>query len=102
MSDQLLFTVSQGIARITLNRPERMNAFTFEMIDAWTAALQQCRADDAVKVILVTGAGSAFCSGGDIVEMGDRLQQTPEQRNTEGEMRRAMPLPVTCCRATSN
>jgi len=83
MSEQLLFTVTDGIARITLNRPERMNAFTFEMIDAWTAALQQCRTDDAVKVVLLTGAGNAFCSGGDIVEMGDRLQHTPEQRKNE-------------------
>ena len=83
MTEQLLFTVTDGIARITLNRPERMNAFTFEMIDAWTAALQQCRADDAIRVVLLTGAGAAFCSGGDIVEMGDRLQQTPEQRKNE-------------------
>jgi enoyl-CoA hydratase/carnithine racemase len=83
MSEQLLFSVTDGIARITLNRPERMNAFTFEMIDAWTAALQQCRTDDAIKVVLLTGAGSAFCSGGDIVEMGDRLQHTPEQRKNE-------------------
>src|SRR6185436_12479341 len=83
MSEQLLFTVTDGIARITLNRPERMNAFTFEMIDAWTAALQQCRTDDNVRVIVLTGAGNAFCSGGDIVEMGDRLQHTPEQRKSE-------------------
>jgi 2-(1,2-epoxy-1,2-dihydrophenyl)acetyl-CoA isomerase len=83
MSEQLLFTVTDGIARITLNRPERMNAFTFEMIDAWTAALQRCRTDDAIKVVLLTGAGNAFCSGGDIVEMGDRLQHTPEQRKNE-------------------
>ncbi len=83
MTEQLLFSVTDGIARITLNRPERMNAFTFEMIDAWTAALQQCRTDDTIKVVLLTGAGSAFCSGGDIVEMGDRLQHTPEQRKNE-------------------
>ncbi|OZB03897.1 MAG: enoyl-CoA hydratase [Rhizobiales bacterium 39-66-18] len=60
-----------------------MNAFTFDMIAAWTDALQQCRKDPAVKVVLVTGAGSAFCSGGDIVEMGDRLQQEPAQRKDE-------------------
>ena len=53
----LLFTISDDVARITLNRPERMNAFTFEMIDAWAAALQHCRTDDAVKVVVVTGAG---------------------------------------------
>src|SRR4030095_11732374 len=55
----------------------------FDMIDAWTAALQRCRTDDAVKVVIVTGTGTAFCSGGDIVEMGDRLAHTPEQRKSE-------------------
>ena len=83
MTDNLKFSVSDGIARIVLDRPERMNAFTFDMIDAWTAALERCRTDDAVKVIILTGAGSAFCSGGDIVEMGERLDHTPEQRKNE-------------------
>jgi 2-(1,2-epoxy-1,2-dihydrophenyl)acetyl-CoA isomerase len=83
MTTQLKFSITDGIARIVLDRPERMNAFTFDMIDAWTAALQQCRTDDAVKVVIVTGTGSAFCSGGDIVEMGDRLAHTPEQRKSE-------------------
>ena len=83
MSEHLKFSVTDGIARIVLDRPERMNAFTFEMIDAWAVALQQCRTDDAVKVVLVTGTGTALCSGGDIVEMGDRLDHTPEQRKNE-------------------
>ena len=83
MTDQLKFSVDDGIGRIVLNRPERMNAFTFEMIDAWRAAIEECRRDGAVKVVIVTGAGAAFCSGGDIVEMGDRLEQTPEQRKAE-------------------
>lgn len=83
MTDQLQFSVDEGIARIVLNRPERLNAFNFAMIDAWAAALDRCRTDDAVKVVLVTGAGEAFCSGGDIVEMGDRLEHTPEQRKNE-------------------
>ena len=81
--ENLKFTISEGVARITLDRPERMNAFTFEMIDAWADALRSCRTDDAIKVVVVTGAGSAFCSGGDIVEMVDRLDQTPEQRKSE-------------------
>jgi enoyl-CoA hydratase/carnithine racemase len=83
MTEHLKFSVEDGIAKIVLDRPERMNAFTFEMIDAWTAALQRCRTDDAVKVIILTGTGASFCSGGDIVEMGDRLDQTPEQRKNE-------------------
>jgi enoyl-CoA hydratase/carnithine racemase len=76
-------SVDDGIGRITLNRPERMNAFTFEMIDAWAQALRDWRTDEAVKVVVVTGTGDAFCSGGDIVEMGDRLEQTPVQRKDE-------------------
>ena len=83
MTEHLKFSVADGIARIVLDRPERMNAFTFEMIDAWTAALEHCRTDDAVKVVILTGTGSSFCSGGDIVEMGDRLEHTPEQRKNE-------------------
>jgi 2-(1,2-epoxy-1,2-dihydrophenyl)acetyl-CoA isomerase len=79
----LKFTVDDGIARIVLDRPERMNAFTFEMIDAWADALRHCRADDSVKLVTITGAGAAFCSGGDIVEMTARLEQTPEQRKNE-------------------
>lgn len=83
MSDNLRFSIDGGIGRILLDRPERMNAFTFEMIDAWVEALQRCRTDDAVKVVVVSGAGEAFCSGGDIVEMGERLDHTPEQRKAE-------------------
>ncbi|MCC7548715.1 MAG: enoyl-CoA hydratase/isomerase family protein [Burkholderiales bacterium] len=83
MTEQLQFSVDEGIARIVLNRPERLNAFNFAMIDAWVAALERCRTDDAIKVVMVTGAGEAFCSGGDIVEMGERLEHTPEQRKNE-------------------
>jgi len=83
MTEQLKFSIDEGVARIVLDRPERMNAFTFDMIHAWTSALQRCRTDDAVKVVVVTGTGSAFCSGGDIVEMGERLEHTPEQRKNE-------------------
>lgn len=83
MSGHLKFTVGDGVGTILLDRPDRMNAFTFEMIAAWTEALQRCRTDPAVKVVVVTGAGDAFCSGGDIVEMRDRLDQTPAQRKAE-------------------
>jgi enoyl-CoA hydratase/carnithine racemase len=79
----LRFEISDRIATITLNRPERMNAFTFEMIDAWAAALVECRRNDAVRVVIVTGAGKAFCSGGDIDAMGDRLASLPEKRKDE-------------------
>jgi 2-(1,2-epoxy-1,2-dihydrophenyl)acetyl-CoA isomerase len=83
MTDHLEYMVADRIATITLRRPERMNAFTFPMIDAWAAALEDCRRNDAVGVVIVTGTGKAFCSGGDIDEMQERLAQTPAQRKDE-------------------
>ena len=83
MTENLRFEIADRIATITLDRPERMNAFTFEMIDAWAAALAECRTNDAVRVVVVTGAGKAFCSGGDIVAMEERLKSPPAQRKNE-------------------
>jgi enoyl-CoA hydratase/carnithine racemase len=65
-TSDLLWDVADGIGTITLNRPHRKNAFTFEMIDAWAARLRDARTDDSVRVIVVTGAGDAFCSGVDL------------------------------------
>lgn len=68
MSD-LLYEVKDKIATITLNRPDKLNAFTGPMIDAWQKSLAEAQADDNVNVIIVTGAGRAFCSGGDVGRM---------------------------------
>jgi len=66
MSDDILLSVADRIATITLNRPDKMNAFIVAMIDQWVAALEECVGRDDVNVIVITGAGKAFCSGGDI------------------------------------
>jgi enoyl-CoA hydratase/carnithine racemase len=83
MTDTIKYDVADRIATITLNRPELMNAFTWEMVGAWADALQRAQADDGVQVIVVTGAGKAFCSGGDINNMGDRQSRTPLMRKNE-------------------
>ncbi|HXH83919.1 MAG TPA: enoyl-CoA hydratase [Candidatus Tectomicrobia bacterium] len=70
MSD-LLYEVKDRIATITLNRPDKLNAFTGPMIDAWARSLAEAQADPDVNVIVVTGAGRAFCSGGDVARMGE-------------------------------
>jgi enoyl-CoA hydratase/carnithine racemase len=54
------------VALITLDRPEKMNAFTGQMAAEWSQAYRECDADDRVHVIVVTGAGRAFCSGADM------------------------------------
>ena len=71
-TDELLYAVEDGIATITLNRPEKLNAFTVTMIDRWAAALAEAQRDPAVHVVIVTGAGRAFCAGGDVGQMGQR------------------------------
>src|SRR5258706_15106764 len=68
MSD-LLYEVKDKIATITLNRSDKLNAFTRDMIDAWAKSLSAAQADDSVNVIVVTGSGRAFCSGGDVGRM---------------------------------
>src|SRR5206468_10524159 len=68
MSD-LLYEVKDKIATITLNRPDKLNAFTRDMIDAWAKALGAAQADDSVNVVIVTGTGRAFCAGGDVGRM---------------------------------
>jgi 2-(1,2-epoxy-1,2-dihydrophenyl)acetyl-CoA isomerase len=71
MSDSdLLYDVAERVATITLNRPDKLNAFTASMIDAWARALAEAQADDQVNVVVVTGSGRAFCAGGDVARMG--------------------------------
>jgi enoyl-CoA hydratase/carnithine racemase len=70
MADSILLNkAADGVATLTLNRPQHLNAFDHSMIDQWYAALQEAFADPAVKVIVVTGAGRAFCAGGDIDDL---------------------------------
>jgi enoyl-CoA hydratase/carnithine racemase len=63
---QILYDVRERIATITLNRPEQLNAWTDVMADEVYQAMQAAGADDDVRVIVLTGAGRAFCAGGDI------------------------------------
>lgn len=62
----LEYRVSDGVGTILLNRPERKNAFTLEMIDQWAEAIVSARTDPDVRVLVLTGAGDAFCSGVDL------------------------------------
>lgn len=80
MTDQLRFEVRDRVATITLHRPEKKNAFTTEMLHAWADALLECGRRDDVHVVVVTGSGDAFCSGGDVGNMKDRAQDTAYER----------------------
>ncbi|MBV8307568.1 MAG: enoyl-CoA hydratase/isomerase family protein, partial [Gammaproteobacteria bacterium] len=62
----ILFDVSDGIARLTLNRPERLNSFNTAMHAEVRAALATLRTDAAARVLVLTGAGRGFCAGQDL------------------------------------
>jgi len=64
--EEIIYDKSNGIATITLNRPERMNAFTPKMLDEWYAALLDAHTDADLRVVVLTGAGRGFCAGADL------------------------------------
>jgi enoyl-CoA hydratase/carnithine racemase len=76
----LEYTVADGIGTILLNRPHRKNAFTLDMIDTWARALRDARTDPDVRVVVLTGAGDAFCSGVDLDRRQDATPATPLER----------------------
>jgi enoyl-CoA hydratase/carnithine racemase len=67
----LELTVDGAIARLTLNRPEALNALNRAMAESFEAALPRVAALDGVNVVIVTGRGRAFCAGNDVAEMGE-------------------------------
>jgi enoyl-CoA hydratase/carnithine racemase len=74
MSEVVQMQVEDGVALLTLNRPERLNAWTTEMEHVYFALLEQCGADEQVRAIVVTGTGRGFCAGADmqqLQELGD-------------------------------
>jgi enoyl-CoA hydratase/carnithine racemase len=69
-----LYEARAGVAWVTLNRPERLNALTFEVYRELTRTFAELQAEDAVRVVVVRGAGRAFCSGGDVRDIIGELQ----------------------------
>lgn len=75
MSDTVLYEVNEGLATITLNRPDAMNALNDETKVALRDTLQQAATDDGVRAVLLTGSGRAFCVGQDLKEHTGSLQE---------------------------
>jgi 2-(1,2-epoxy-1,2-dihydrophenyl)acetyl-CoA isomerase len=84
----ILYTKEGGIAAITLNRPDKRNAFTPEMSDSLYRAIDDAAKDDKIRVLTITGTGQSFCSGADVRAMAQRASQ-PEGKSAEG---RNMPM----------
>ncbi len=76
MSYDFLYEVSDGVATLTFNRPDVMNALTFEVYAQLRDLFESLRYDDAVRAIVLTGSGDNFCSGGDVYEIiGELLKR---------------------------
>ena len=78
--DVLSVEVSEGLATVTLNRPEAMNALNMDLKVALAEWVRHARYDDSIRAVLITGAGRAFCAGGDLSEMDP--SRTPQQART--------------------
>src|SRR5215831_3673647 len=85
--ETLRYEIDGRILTITLNRPDRMNAFTGRMCDELIDAFDRADVDDAIKVVIVTGAGKAFCAGADLERGGETWGKHSEhlaaQKNSE-------------------
>ena len=71
MYSEILYDVADSIATITLNRPDKLNAFTNRMMYELIEAFDAVDADDAVRAVIVTGSGRGFCAGADLSAGGE-------------------------------
>ena len=107
-TEQLRARIENGVATLTMNRPERRNALSSEMLDGLALALREAETRAEVRCVVLTGAGQAFCAGGDVKDMAERESsgrglgagidarihlQRLSQRETSGRIYR-MPKPV--------
>ncbi|VAW01812.1 1,2-epoxyphenylacetyl-CoA isomerase, partial [hydrothermal vent metagenome] len=102
--ETILFSIEDAAARLTLNRPDRLNSFTVQMHDEIRDALDRIDADKSVRVLLITGAGRGFCAGqdlsdravapgGDNVELGESLE---DRYNPLIRRLTSLEMPVIC------
>src|SRR5438067_9987512 len=102
--ENIKFETASGIARITLNRPDRLNSFTSAMHAETRDALATADGDAAMRVLLLTGAGRGFCAGQDLSDRAVAPGQAPVDLGASIEQNyrplvltlRALPMPVVC------
>ena len=87
---QIMYEISDRILTITLNRPERLNAYTLTMCNELIDAFGRADADDDVRVVIVTGAGRAFCAGADLSPDGVTSERRPGEASDDVEEHREL------------
>jgi len=94
MTQALLTSIENGVARIVINRPETRNAISGEMLQDMLQFVRSFEHDPMVKVLLITGAGPHFAAGGDIKSFADALTQSPEGLRADFERRSEEAAPL--------
>ena len=89
--EQIVTDVADGVLTITLNRPDRLNAWTATMGGELIAAFDEADADDAVRAVIVTGAGRGFCAGADLGGGGGHVRLPRARRRGPGAAGRRRP-----------
>ena len=84
----LLVDRSDRIAKLTLNRPEKLNPLTPDLVDELIAAIDDIGDDDDIGVVVITGAGRGFCSGADVGRLGDGKEQLSRASRSSEDIRR--------------
>mgnify|MGYP003575342570 CR=1 FL=1 len=98
----ILFESAGGIARLTLNRPDKLNSFTVAMHEELREALSRIKADPQVRVLVLSGAGRGFCAGQDLADLDGKLGEdelgtlVQDYYGPLVQALRALPFPVVC------
>jgi 2-(1,2-epoxy-1,2-dihydrophenyl)acetyl-CoA isomerase len=103
-SQTILFEIEAGVATLTLNRPDKLNAFTAQMHEELREAMQRLRGDATVRALLITGSGRGFCAGQDLGERVRKEGAGPSDLGATLETNysplvtglRELPFPVVC------
>ena len=95
MSEHLQFDVQDGVALVTLNRPEKLNAFTYEMLDDWVDRLAECQKRDDVRAVVITGSGRGFCTGADVDSFAGIAQSGPTGIKAELGLTQRLPRQIS-------
>ncbi|MGB1881331.1 MAG: enoyl-CoA hydratase-related protein, partial [Gammaproteobacteria bacterium] len=83
--ETLLVTLEERVLTVTLNRPEKLNAWTYQMGAELRQAIQGANADDGVDAMVITGAGRAFCAGADISMVFDAQSKSTPAHKSDAE-----------------
>jgi len=80
----IIYNKEEGIATITLNRPDKRNSYSPEMLEGIYYAMEDAAKDDGIRVLVLTGTGQAFCAGADVKAMAEKFNQPGEEGKGRG------------------